>query len=161
MSKEKTNRCCFDDWRKGIFEIDMVNLCKTPGDETGFEGWIQGFAVLDLECKSGSDDPATAGARYNGICAVFIERSKFLEDGGGPLCGVRRRHSLLESPRLVWRSIRRNVVRRGGVKTGAGVCNESPAVRDQSFVLRWGAFSCLGVAFEFPFRRLWRTSGAT
>ena len=106
----------------------MVNLCKTPGDKTGFEARVQGFAILDLECKSGSDNPTTAGTRYDGVCAVFIEGTKFLEDSGGPLCGEWRCHGLLERSRLVGRSIGCDVMRRRGVKTGTGVCNESFAV---------------------------------
>jgi hypothetical protein len=106
----------------------MVNLCKTPGDKSSFKARVQGFAILDLECKSGSDNPATVGTRNDGVCAVFIEGSKFLEDSSGPFCGKRRRHGLFESARLVGRSIRGDIVRRGGVKTGTGVCNESFAV---------------------------------
>jgi hypothetical protein len=106
----------------------MVNLSKSSGDETSFEARVQGFSILDFECKSGSDNPATVGTRYDGVCAVFVERSKFLHDGGRPFLGKRRCHGLFESARLVGRSIRGDIVRRGGVKTGTGVCNESFAV---------------------------------
>jgi len=128
MSEEKANRCGLDDWSKGVFEVDMVNLSKSSGDETSFEARVQGFSILDFECKSGSDNPATVGTRYDGVCAVFIEGSKFLNDSGGPLCRKRRRHGLFEGPRLVRRSIGGDIMRRRGVKRGTGVCDESLAV---------------------------------
>jgi hypothetical protein len=83
--ENKSNRCSLGDRCKGVFVVDMRDLSVSFGDESDFESWVGSFRVLNFECISGSNDFVVVRAGDNSVCAMFIHRAKFHEDGFGPL----------------------------------------------------------------------------